>query len=498
MSSGSAPGSRRGRYQRSSTVSVTQLLSDSCSSLLQRLAGRVRGPSATSDAALASTRTRLQRKYGTPRRQSPSLAAAPQQAPDTNNAPAASGAAAPASPAGSRHSDHYSSQARKQAREPELGSTRSRLEDKYSAILGRDREKRSKSPHGSATSTLLAGPHHNPLAKSATTSVVLSEKAYPYVSAMSPREKTPYRGSRYSDRYRISGRSGLRAVDRRGDRSTDRTASSRYGDYLSDRYRDLYGDRYYDPICDRYGGLYGDRYAELYGERYGDLYGDRYTDRRERRKSGHGETPRRLSSAALGSSRLRLYQVDIDEPVAGTTPVASPVSSPKVTTPLAASSPPGSSTPVRSVPQGSSQPAKGAHTKSRAPADDRPSPATAQREAKRKEIEALILKYTTNPAAPESAASPSSATSTATTTTTTSSAAAAGGGGDAGASAAAAPSSAPTSALAKCQQKYSSLLHRSMVGPVTSASSYSLSKYPFVRNSGVAWRGVCVVRARRG
>ncbi|XP_046433862.1 dual specificity protein kinase CLK2 isoform X1 [Neodiprion virginianus] len=66
---------RRNRYSRSSTTSVTQLLSDSCSSLLQRLTTRVRGPSNTlsssnvdrksssSSSVLGSTRTRLEDKY---------------------------------------------------------------------------------------------------------------------------------------------------------------------------------------------------------------------------------------------------------------------------------------------------------------------------------------------------------------------------------------------------------------------------------------------------
>lgn len=54
----SSRGSGRGRggtgpsrYQRSSTASMTQLLSDSCSSLLHRLTSRVRGPSASVESA---------------------------------------------------------------------------------------------------------------------------------------------------------------------------------------------------------------------------------------------------------------------------------------------------------------------------------------------------------------------------------------------------------------------------------------------------------------
>ncbi|XP_044007848.1 dual specificity protein kinase CLK2 isoform X2 [Aphidius gifuensis] len=59
---------RRQRYTRSSTVSVTQLLSDSCSNLLQRLTTRVRGPSSINDRTTVTrdigvTKNRLEDKY---------------------------------------------------------------------------------------------------------------------------------------------------------------------------------------------------------------------------------------------------------------------------------------------------------------------------------------------------------------------------------------------------------------------------------------------------
>ncbi|XP_072765653.1 serine/threonine-protein kinase Doa isoform X1 [Anoplolepis gracilipes] len=65
--------SQRSRYARSSTTtSVTQLLSDSCTSLLQKLTTRVRGTSALNDRGrspninrLGSTRNRLEDKYNT-------------------------------------------------------------------------------------------------------------------------------------------------------------------------------------------------------------------------------------------------------------------------------------------------------------------------------------------------------------------------------------------------------------------------------------------------
>lgn len=154
-------GARRNRYQRSSTISVTQMLTDSCSSLLQRLTTRVRGPSQNADNRqnLLSTS---------------------------------------ASSSSVTHGSETSL----------LGSTRSRLEDKYSAVLerlaGKKRDpERTLEPSLSKTmekrnalaksATSVAIPE-NPLMKSAT-SVMLSEKQYPYVSAVSLREKTPYKST---------------------------------------------------------------------------------------------------------------------------------------------------------------------------------------------------------------------------------------------------------------------------------------------------------------
>ncbi|XP_066994497.1 dual specificity protein kinase CLK2 isoform X2 [Anabrus simplex] len=61
-SSTAAAPARRHRYSRSTTSSVTQMLTESCSSLLQRLTTRVRGPSAVIEH-LGATRTRLEDKY---------------------------------------------------------------------------------------------------------------------------------------------------------------------------------------------------------------------------------------------------------------------------------------------------------------------------------------------------------------------------------------------------------------------------------------------------
>ncbi|XP_011159153.2 probable dual specificity protein kinase madd-3 isoform X1 [Solenopsis invicta] len=157
--------SRRGRFARSSTTtSVTQMLSDSCTSLLQKLTTRVRGMSALNDRGVGATAARRSPIVG------------------------------------------------------QLGSTRSRLEDKYSTILdkysgkrhaddsersGRGYSRRQERDHSyyhredspfvrddktlepSMTRTIIKSP----------TSVILSEKAYPYVSSAisreSKREKTP-------------------------------------------------------------------------------------------------------------------------------------------------------------------------------------------------------------------------------------------------------------------------------------------------------------------
>ena len=171
---------RRNRYTRSSTTSVTQLLSDSCSNLLQRLTTRVRGPSSTVDRSTIRT-----------------------------------------SPIASH-----------------LGLTRSRLEDKYSSILDRysgkkqrddetrnnnvkrreEREHsyftRESSPFVREDKTLEPSMPH-PIAKSAT-SVLLSEKAYPYVSSATSRDlhrdKTP--GYHRTDRKQLGNSEAYRRYGR--------------------------------------------------------------------------------------------------------------------------------------------------------------------------------------------------------------------------------------------------------------------------------------------
>lgn len=108
---------RANRYARSNTTaSVTQILTDGCSSLLQRIATRVRGPSANN----------IDRDRTKPK-------------PTTN------------------------------ATIPELGSTRSRLEDKYSDVLEK-LAKRNKDEDEHEKTVQPEFPKRNSLAKSATTS----------------------------------------------------------------------------------------------------------------------------------------------------------------------------------------------------------------------------------------------------------------------------------------------------------------------------------------
>lgn len=128
---------RRLRYARSSTTSVTQLLTESCTSLLQRLTTRVRGPSAIAESSRAALT---------------------------------------------------------------LGITRSRLEDKYSAVLDRYRPNdpsREATPEPMSPPPSTFKPSAVPISKSATSaSILLAEKAYPYVAAITsppPRDKTPYK-----------------------------------------------------------------------------------------------------------------------------------------------------------------------------------------------------------------------------------------------------------------------------------------------------------------
>lgn len=160
MASSSGQQRKPQRYARASTTSVTQLLSDSCSSLLQKLTTRVRGPSATVERNLA---------------------------PSNNSVKGSTTSIGSSTTNNSVKSISNSTIS--------LLPTRNRLEDKYSYVLDRiygRRRDHDKTLEPSVGRTLT---------KSATTSnVILSEKAYPYVSAI--REKTPYKSeSRHHHHY---------------------------------------------------------------------------------------------------------------------------------------------------------------------------------------------------------------------------------------------------------------------------------------------------------
>ncbi|KAJ8921798.1 hypothetical protein NQ315_008427 [Exocentrus adspersus] len=141
---------RRTRYSRSSTTSVAQLLSDSCTSLLQKLTTKVRGPSATVERQLPTTNLQYSSNV---------------------------------------HHPNPLTTSKSSTVVPNIGSaTRTKFEDKYSSIL--DRIYRRKDPERTLEPSV-----GRTLAKSSTTAnVLLSEKAYPYVSNnVAQREKTPFR-----------------------------------------------------------------------------------------------------------------------------------------------------------------------------------------------------------------------------------------------------------------------------------------------------------------
>lgn len=215
---------RRHRYTRSSTASVTQLLSDSCTSFIQRLTTRVRGPSQILDATPLGPRNRLEDKCTISARQRIEKKYRQLALKDLDDASEnslgkygrshsnikATGKrisklcvddlvkSEELEPSRSREitsaSDKKidvknvkkSNRSLKDDRYTSLGSTRTRLEDKYAVVLDKyvkknpDLQKAESPPNFS-------------LKKSATTAnVILVEKAYPFVAHI-PREKTPYR-----------------------------------------------------------------------------------------------------------------------------------------------------------------------------------------------------------------------------------------------------------------------------------------------------------------
>lgn len=297
----STPGRPQRSYStRSSTVSVTQLLSDSCSSFLNRIANRVRGPSVNLESASRNRRSKgpnmvVRDKQPIPLSTSASFVVKPEPRSGLSSSDLSKQChverkhdhqywtrsredvrdgkrwlTVPESVKSREHAakrdypewkyksfatgEHYGKSNRslygagdvaaasvsdmrsgRNANSYYLGATRSRLEDKYYDVLAKSSYTKQQ----------------RPLAKSAT-SVVLSEKAYPYVSTAATaittrrgktRDTTPYREekTRSEHRHKSSSRretvlytfKPLRCEGREG------TASSRHRLNTSSSCKDL-------------------------------------------------------------------------------------------------------------------------------------------------------------------------------------------------------------------------------------------------------------------
>ncbi|KAI4460324.1 serine/threonine-protein kinase doa-related [Holotrichia oblita] len=161
---------RRQRYTRASTASVTQMLSDSCSSLLQKLTTRVRGPSATLERHLGTTNNNNLHH-------------------NNNNHPVSMKTTTETSRCALSPVNHNNNN------NSFYSSARSRIEDKYASVL--DKIYGRKKDHEKTLEPSVG----RTLAKSATTSnIFLSEKAYPYVQT-STREKTPFKSESKRKQY---------------------------------------------------------------------------------------------------------------------------------------------------------------------------------------------------------------------------------------------------------------------------------------------------------
>ncbi|XP_043665624.1 dual specificity protein kinase CLK2 isoform X1 [Vespula pensylvanica] len=184
--------SRRSRYARSSTTtSVTQLLTDSCSNLLQRLTTRVRGTSTANDRSIGTRRS-----------------------PNAGNY---------LSSARTRLEDKYSSILDKYTNKKHVDDKEKSIELGNANVAGYSRRKderehsfHRRDSYGREEKTLEPSMPRS-VVKSAT-SVLLSEKAYPYVSSVntreSKREKTPGYHRRTSDRQTLLSSEAYRRYGR--------------------------------------------------------------------------------------------------------------------------------------------------------------------------------------------------------------------------------------------------------------------------------------------
>uniref|UniRef100_A0A1B0GMC1 Uncharacterized protein n=1 Tax=Phlebotomus papatasi TaxID=29031 RepID=A0A1B0GMC1_PHLPP len=296
---------RRHRYTRSSTSSVTQLLSDSCNSLLQRFR---RNPSERPDKGSAASSTALRpSKSG----ESTTMATKGSKR-EYENAESSGKSSLSALNRLSRYSKNLSpvssyyrplmktfgkrdeSPIQKVIKEEDhektpvaegakssAQSTISRLESKYSDILDRvaKRKRQQKAEEEDKEKTLE--PERpltfNPLAKSATSAVL---GGYSHLSHQQPKERTPYRLSgrshhrnkyldgsdseltRSRDLGLLSDRNGIdyRTRNRAGDLDVG-GGSSRYKDTIYDTYKSSYKNTYQDPVArSRDYGYYDGRY----------------------------------------------------------------------------------------------------------------------------------------------------------------------------------------------------------------------------------------------
>ncbi|BES92667.1 Hypothetical protein NTJ_05475 [Nesidiocoris tenuis] len=229
---------RASRYSRSSTVSVAQLFTDSCSSLIQRIASRVRGPSANpgadrgagadetprclkstareeGDEAVRSARSvrskgRAERSLGRSSGAMSRFESTPSKtrtrsmrninnenynSHNTNNNNNND------DDASSRWMTDSAYKLTRRLMAPVTSTTTTTTREEEQRRPYRRKEVESQRRKSSASAVRSKRDEHsatNALAKSAT-SVVLAEKAYPYVTSVpgppvpNPREKTPFR-----------------------------------------------------------------------------------------------------------------------------------------------------------------------------------------------------------------------------------------------------------------------------------------------------------------
>lgn len=193
----------RTRYTRSSTVSVTQLFTDSCNSLIQKITSRVRGPSAASDfdfhshpilaavtaPAIISAASALPIEDETPRCLKSS---APREETDRRRAQRSLGRK---STGRRRVEDEAASKWKTSCVTSPVSSPKEERRPLRRREIAGAAEQQVSTRRKSTTILRNKCEENNgpALSKSATT-VVLAEKAYPFVSTVpTSREKTPFR-----------------------------------------------------------------------------------------------------------------------------------------------------------------------------------------------------------------------------------------------------------------------------------------------------------------